>query len=139
MADIIKRMRWMVTTCRCQIDYEISHSPGNYNDGQLLPVAIVEQCDAHAAAESVEALEALVVPENEAMARAYAIMLNSDFEGTSGERLPVFSNYGIVAWAFDEARKLQLTVDLASLTRLEWLDTVQNLEVIQLMEGDNPV
>lgn len=133
-------MRWKVTTCRCQIDYILSRpSFDNFNGASApVPYAIIEKCDDHVAAGTAEALDAMVGPENEAMARAYAIMLDTG-AAYGGERLPVFYNYGIVSWGFNAERKLEMTVDLADAQRMEWLSTVDNLLVTYDTEGVNGV
>ena len=121
-------MQWEPITCDCVIEY------GLYRDDALefvgaysVPETIVAVCAAHAAAVDAAALDALIAPENEALAMAYGAILDiTGPGGGTGER----NNYdddGLWAWSINESRQVLITVKGASALLQSKLALIPNL------------
>jgi uncharacterized phage protein (TIGR02218 family) len=99
VASLTTTMLWQTPTCRCQIEY-ILQREGEF--ASCSPQTIIEQCDEHAAAESAEALEAMVGGENEKLAKVSATIsriINHERGPTNGD-----TDTGLVGWRFSEDR-----------------------------------
>lgn len=103
-------MRWRSATCGCVIDYGLWRDGTDYASATMDPENIAAKCPAHVAAQSVDDLEALVVPENEALARACAI-ISSDTSTNDRFRNDAT---GLREWSLNGLR--QVVINVAGLT-----------------------